>query len=167
MHKRLVARDVMNPEVITVAEDLTVKELATVLTDQEISGAPVEDSTGRLVGVVSLTDIVRAASLGGDRVIDARAHAFFARGWEESVDAEELEELHFDNGDEQLLVRDIMTPSVFVVDEEVEVPHVARTMLDSHLHRLLVVRDQRPVGIISTSDLLQLLADQPDEEDGP
>lgn len=156
MKKQILAHEIMNPEVLRVRDDWTVGELANFLVDQEISGAPVEDEHGGLVGVVSLTDVVRAASAGGERWARDYDPGFFVRGWEESVEVEEIEALHFDN--EDLLVRDIMTPSVFAIDAETPVSEVARGMMDSHLHRMLVLREGRVVGIISTSDMLQLLA---------
>ncbi len=53
-----------------------------------------------------------------------------------------------------------MTPSVFAVEADTPVPRVAQSMMDSHLHRILVLRDGDIVGIISTSDMLALLAEQ-------
>ena len=55
----LTAKDIMTPEVITVNENATVRELATLLLMNSISGAPVVNEAGELVGVVSQTDIVR------------------------------------------------------------------------------------------------------------
>ncbi|HEX9653693.1 MAG TPA: CBS domain-containing protein, partial [bacterium] len=57
--KRLVAKDIMNTDVITVEEDLSVGDLANLLTDKMITGAPVVNAKGKLVGVVSMSDIVR------------------------------------------------------------------------------------------------------------
>lgn len=159
MPKSLTAQDIMNPEVMTVTTEMTVKELAGFLTDQEISGAPVEDEKGALIGVVSVTDIVRAASSGGDRLMnghDREAH-FYTRGWEGKLSADELETLHLE--DDELKVGEIMTPSVFAVEAEAPINTVAQSMMDSHLHRLLVVREGKVVGIVSTSDLLSLLAE--------
>ncbi len=159
MPKSLTAQDIMNPEVMTVTNEMTVKELAGFLTDQEISGAPVEDENGALIGVVSVTDIVRAASSGGDRLMnghDREAH-FYTRGWEGKLSADELETLHLE--DDELKVGEIMTPSVFAVEAEAPINTVAQSMMDSHLHRLLVVRKGKVVGIVSTSDLLSLLAE--------
>ncbi|MGB5161509.1 MAG: CBS domain-containing protein [Thermoanaerobaculia bacterium] len=159
MPKSLTAQDIMNPEVMTVTNEMTVKELAGFLTDQEISGAPVEDENGALIGVVSVTDIVRAASSGGDRLMnghDREAH-FYTRGWEGKLSADELETLHLE--DDELKVGEIMTPSVFAVEAEAPINTVAQSMMDSHLHRLLVVREGKVVGIVSTSDLLSLLAE--------
>lgn len=157
MDSSLTAKNIMNPDIMRVREDLTVAELAAFLTDQEISGAPVEDEHGKLVGVVSVTDVVRATSSGGERYAPDQDPSFYVRGWEDRVAVEELQSLHFD--DEGLLVRDIMTPSVFAVEADTPVRQIARSMMDSHLHRMLVVQKDEVVGIISTSDMLQLLAD--------
>src|SRR5688572_24052494 len=57
-HARRV-KDVMNPDVMTVADDMTTEELARYLNEREISGAPVVDGQGHLIGVVSMTDVGR------------------------------------------------------------------------------------------------------------
>lgn len=148
------ARDVMNDEILTVTEDMSVHELATFLTDHEISGAPVEDVDGRLIGVVSTTDLARTAFESGSAEDDE--HPFYRSWAEDSLDLDDLEDLHIE--EEGLMVKDIMTPTVFAVEADAPVSHVARSMLDGHLHRLLVIEGQKVVGIVSTSDLLRLLA---------
>ncbi len=57
--KNLVAKDIMNADVIVAQDNMTVQELANLLTDNMITGVPVVDDSGKLVGVVSTTDIVR------------------------------------------------------------------------------------------------------------
>lgn len=159
----LVARDVMNPDVLTVRDDMSVTDLAEFLTDNEISGAPVEDAEGRLIGVVSLTDL--AAAFSGQRdqaVLDRSEPAFYVRNWEERFNAEDIAGLRV--GESEATVGEIMTPSIFAVDEEMPISRVAEKMIHSHIHRLLVTRDRRVVGILSTSDLLGLLVET--DEDG-
>ena len=56
-----LAKDIMTRNVLTVSEEWTVPELARFLTNHSISGAPVTNGEGKLVGVVSVTDIARAA----------------------------------------------------------------------------------------------------------
>ena len=58
--KELTAADVMNPQVLAVRPEMTVHELSSFLTENQITGAPVLDRQGRLVGVVSETDIAEA-----------------------------------------------------------------------------------------------------------
>jgi CBS domain-containing protein len=154
----MVARDVMNPEILTVRDDSSVTELAEFLTDNEISGAPVEDAQGRLVGVVSLTDL--AAAVTGHReegVTDKPGPSYYLKSWDERFNPEDLAGLRI--GDSEATVGEIMTPSIFAVDEETPISKVAERMIHSHVHRLLVTREQKVVGIVTTSDLLGLLVE--------
>ncbi|HKI86347.1 MAG TPA: CBS domain-containing protein [Thermoanaerobaculia bacterium] len=153
----LTAKDVMNPNVITVFDDMSVDEAAAVLVDNEISGAPVENRDGQLVGVLSLTDIAEASAEGRQFENDRSNPEFFVRGWEEKLSVEEMRRFHVE--DEGVLVREIMTPTVYSVDESTPISEVAETMIDSHIHRLLVTQDEKTSGIISTSDLLGLLVE--------
>jgi CBS domain-containing protein len=144
----------MNPEVLTVRDDMSVRDLAAFLIDNEISGAPVADAEGRLVGVVSLVDIAALASGEGPRRGDGGG--FFGPDWDDGLDEEDMEELE-DLGQDGLRVADIMTPQIYSVHEDATVSEIASRMLKGHLHRLLVTREDRAVGIITTSDLLGLL----------
>jgi CBS domain-containing protein len=147
----ITASDLMNPEVLTVQTDMTVRELASFLIDNEISGAPVADAEGRLVGVVSLADIAAAAT-GEDRSGEDGS-GYFGRAWDDSLEEEDVEDLPLDG----MRVADIMTPRVYSVKEDATVSEIASLLLKQHLHRLLVTREDRAVGIITTSDLLGLL----------
>lgn len=155
--RTITAEDLMNPDILTVSEDMPVRELASFLMANEITGAPVEGSDGDIVGVVSVVDIARAASgevggeEGGARSLSARARSL--------TDADR-EVLAGEEG--ELRVRDIMTPDVFTVSEDASVSEVATTLVDNHLHRLLVTRGGKPAGIVSTSDLLGLLIEDED-----
>ena len=153
----LVAGDVMNPEVFSVNDEMSVRELSSFLTSSEISGAPVEDGEGKLVGVVSLTDIALAASSGKSTPARDQSNPdYFVRGWEDRLESSEL--VGFTIEDEGLQVGQIMTAAVYKEDEAATVPEVVRMMLGGHLHRVLVTRGEKVVGIITTSDLLKLLA---------
>jgi len=167
----ITAADLMNPKVLAVREDMTLRELAAYLIRHQITGAPVEDGGGRLVGVVSTVDIAEAMLAGpGDdgTVADSAgtgADPGGAGSEDELEEPEERGEEAEEPGDPELadddvLVRDIMTPAIDSVPEDATVSEVASRMLDNHVHRLLVTRDGRPVGIITTSDLLGLLIDE-------
>lgn len=149
----ITASDLMNPEVLTVQEDMTVRELASFLFENEISGAPVADAEGRLLGVVSLVDIAAAASGESRRRVDGSG--FFGPDWDDGLDEEDMEDLPLDQ--DGLRATDIMTPQIFSVREDATVSEIASLMLKGHLHRVLVTREDRAIGIITTSDLLGLL----------
>ena len=141
----ITATDLMNPIVLAARDDMNLVELAAFLMDNEISGAPVKNRRGGLVGVVSVGDVVRAIA-----EIDEE------NGAEEDNPLKRLES-------DEWLVSDIMTPLIYSVAEDALVSEVAATMLDNHLHRILVTRDEEPVGIISSSDLLGLLVDEKED----
>ncbi len=159
--RALVARDLMNSDILKVRDDQSLTDLAEFLTENEISGAPVEDVEGRLVGVVSLSDL--AAAITGERdqaVLDHSAPSFFVRNWEDKFNPEDLAGLRI--AESEATVGEIMTPAIFAVDEEAPVSQIAEKMIHSHVHRLLVMRNHKVVGILSTSDLLGLLVDTPE-----
>jgi CBS domain-containing protein len=89
--------------------------------------------------------------LAGDRSIPEDV-----RGWENRMDAEDVRPLHIESDD--LLVRDIMTPTVYTVPEETPVPELAHAMVAGRIHRLLVTHRGRAVGIVTSLDLVRLLA---------
>ena len=159
----ITARDLMNPEVLTVQASMSVRELATFLVDNEISGAPVEDADGKLGGVVSLIDIA-AASSGGERTAAEPGNPhFYVRGWEDRLDPADMQRIQV--ADDELTVGDILTPALFTVPEDASVSEIASAMLDGHLHRLLVTGsgdESSVVGILTTSDLLGLLVEEKD-----
>jgi CBS domain-containing protein len=154
----ITAADLMNPEVLTVREDMPVRDLAAFLLDNEISGAPVEDREGRVVGVVSVVDVALAASEDSDGEAERAASDYYERGFEGALSPEEAQDLRVDAG--TLTVADVMTPAVYAVAEDATVSEVASMMLTEHLHRVLVTEGGKLVGIISTSDLLGLLIDE-------
>lgn len=156
--RKICAADLMNDDVLTVREEMAVHDLAEFLIENEISGAPVLAHGGKLVGVVSVVDIVASASEEASIENDVRSAHFYLRDLQEAYSEEEIRDLHIENGD--LTVGDIMTPSVYTVEEDASVSEVASMMLNAHLHRVLVTRDEELVGIISSSDLLGLLVDE-------
>ena len=154
---QLNAADVMSTQVLAVRPDMSVHELAAFLTENQITGAPVLDAHGRLVGVVSETDIAECESDRAELVRDRSDPEFDLRGWEDKVNVEDMRELHVEGSD--LAVRDIMTPAAYTIPHDTPVSKVAQTMVAGRIHRLLVTRASRVVGIVTSLDLLKLLCD--------
>ena len=153
---KVATKQVMNPDVITVRDHMTMPEVAAFLIENQISGAPVEDGEGRLVGVVSYSDIVRAAADPDALEPPPLEPEFFTRGWEESPFSDaDLQGMHAAT---PLTVAEIMTPRLHSIREDASVSAAARLMLDAHIHRLLVTHDHKVVGILTTFDLVKLLA---------
>ena len=154
--KNLIAKDIMNPSVISVEEDLSVHELANFFTEKMISGAPVVNKDGKLVGVVSLSDIVRNDERRTAIVNDKQESDYYLSGWEDNLNSDEIQELHLEE-DDSLTVRNIMTPLIFKVKETELISAMSDIMIGGRIHRLLVTRDEKVVGIITTLDMLKAI----------
>ncbi|QDT64963.1 CBS domain-containing protein [Calycomorphotria hydatis] len=149
----LAARDVMTPEVVALNERMTLAEAADVLRQHHISGAPVVTTEGKLVGMLSLTDIVEKETEGLAPVHSGKL------AWHMLDHAGGLE---FDN--HQLLVKDRMSRTVASIGERAPLVDAARIMCDGHWHRLPVLdHDGKLSGIISTMDILAALVNVADE----
>jgi len=150
------ARDIMTRDILTARADWPVSYLAEFLIEHGISGVPVVDEEDLLVGVASLTDIVRHDSLPAREPDRASASAFYHHDLESGFSEEDLSSFRLGN-DNDTSVRDIMTPTVFSVTEDATVSMIAKTMVTGRIHRVLVTGENRLVGIIAAIDVLRLL----------
>jgi predicted transcriptional regulator len=156
MNRAQRVKDVMSPDIMTVADDMTTDELARYLTEHEISGAPVVDGQGQLVGVVSMTDIGRQMAEPTEFRVPERSE--FYRDTADDVTLEDLAQRFVEQ--RAVAVRDVMTPVVHHVPAGAPVAEAARIMIDNHIHRLVVTQGREPVGIITSMDLLRVVAGQ-------
>jgi predicted transcriptional regulator len=144
-------KDVMNPDIMTVADDMTTDELARYLTEREISGAPVVNSQGHLIGVVSMTDIGRHLAEPSE-FASSRRSDFYDAGDDATLEQRFVE-------DRTVAVGDVMTPVVHHVPASAPIAEAARIMVEQHIHRLVVTDAREPVGIITSMDLLRVVAE--------
>jgi len=158
--KELTAADVMSPDVLAVEPDMPVHDLASFLAEHQITGAPVVDHAGRLVGVVSETDLAEAEIERVEAVDDRSDPEGDVHGWEDEAEPDEMRELHLHVMGTQT-VRDIMTPTAYTVPHDTTIGELARTMVTGRIHRLLVTRGGRVVGIVTTLDLLKTMYSRP------
>lgn len=154
----ITARAIMNKDVLTVRADWLVDQLADFLIDNSISGAPVISENGKLIGVVSLTDIVRYKSIPMNNPQPDMPHEYYLRAPERLYSAEEIEALRIE-AESLVTVRDIMTPMAFNVTEETSIQTVADSMIRGNIHRVFVTDNEVLVGIITTMDMLKVIRD--------
>ncbi|MBW3541106.1 MAG: CBS domain-containing protein [Planctomycetes bacterium] len=159
----LVARDVMTPNVLVLNAGDDLDAAVALLKEHHLTGAPVIDPEGRLVGVLSLADTLEPAAA---RRFDEEPRLQFPSG--SDPDAwrvyEHVVGLH-DSGKKRL-VSQCMSKDVASVGEEVALIDVARQMCGGHWHRVPVVRhDGQLCGIVSTMDVLAALVNTAEEPD--
>jgi len=144
------AMDVMTTDVITVDPETTVQALATLLAERGISGAPVVDASGRLVGIVSEGDLLHRAEIG-----TARRHRERRRSWWLDHFAAELARDYVKSHGRT--VKDIMTRDVVTVTEDTDLGEVAALLEAKRIKRVPVMRDGKVAGIISRANLVRAL----------
>jgi CBS domain-containing protein len=156
--REMTVSNVMQHEVLAVEAAWSLDQLADFLVDNSISGAPVTAADGQLIGVVSLTDIVRQNRLQDHSTDRDDTHDVYLYELGRRMDRDELRELHIQY-ETPVQVRDIMTPMIFSVSEATRVQEVADTMLKGRIHRVFVTRDSKLTGIVTALDMLQVIRD--------
>ncbi len=151
--------DIMQREVLTVEADWPLDQLARFLTDNQISGAPVIAENGSLLGVVSLTDIVRHDGTPESHAAEHSTHEYYLHGLEMQVGQSVSRAFHIEE-ESSVTVRDIMTPMIFEISEDAFLQEAADTMVKGHIHRLFVTRKGRISGIVTALDILASIRDQ-------
>ena len=143
--------DVMTRDVVSVTPDTPLKDVAAALVERGISGLPVCDADGAVVGVLSEADLL--VKQGGS---PERSGGLFA--WlVETASAPDLAKLRAHTAGEA------MTSPAVTVETASAVSEAARTMVSLGVNRLPVVEDGRLVGIVTRADLVRLFT-RSDEE---
>jgi CBS domain-containing protein len=155
--KDKTAADLMTTQVLTVAADWTVDRVAEFFVENGISGAPVVGEDGSLVGVVSMTDIVRNDMVPVKTQVD-HPHDYYLHSLETIYAKEELASFRIGK-QSQTTASDIMTPSIFEVAKTTAVQEVADVMVRGRIHRVFVTDDDNMVGVISALDMLKAFRD--------
>ena len=143
------ARDVMVSPVITVEPSASVKEVAQILLQHHISALPVVDRAGRLIGIVSESDLMRRADLGTERHRSRWLSALF-------VDEERLAAEYVKAHGHK--VADVMTKRVITAAPDTPLNDIA-SLLEKHgIKRVPILENGTLVGIVSRANLIQALA---------
>jgi CBS domain-containing protein len=143
----LKARDLMTADPVCAVPSTRIRELARMFEEHEISGVPVVDQEGKVVGVVSKTDLIRRCTEGTDDIPPAYLFEVLSESADEETSQVMPEPL--------VCVEDFMTEDPLMVGPEVSAAEVARLMFERRIHRVIVADPEKfPLGIITTLDLL-------------
>jgi len=139
--------DVMVTSVLSVGPDASVREVASMMLERRISGMPVVDDKGRILGIVSEGDLIRRPEIETDRAPAGWLHVFLS-------DEERAREFVKSHGRK---VREVMTQPAICVAPDTPLAVVVRLMERHRVKRLPVVENGRLAGLVTRADLLRAL----------
>ena len=125
--------ELMQRNVTSIRSEASVAEAVLTLADSHISGVPVLDGAGKMIGVLSSSDVLAAEAEAGDA--GARQTLL-----------------------ENTQVRDLMTRRPYTIGPGADVREAAQQMLYADVHRLFVTEADAVVGVISTTDIVRAVA---------
>ena len=142
------AHQIMTRSVISISPEATVLEAANVLLQSHISGLPVLDAAGKLVGIVSEGDFLRRSEIGTQRK-HGRWLKFLLGAGHAATDFVQ------ENGRR---ISEVMTRDPLTITEDTPLEDIVTMMQRKGVKRLPVMRGERLVGIVSRANLLQAVA---------
>ena len=142
------AHHIMTRRVITVGPDTTIVDAANTMLKQHISGLPVANAAGKLVGIISEGDFIGRAEIGTQRERARWLNFLLGTGREASDFVHE----------QGRKVGEIMTPNPCTVSEDTLLEDIVTTMEKNGIKRLPVMRGDQIVGIVTRANLLQAVA---------
>lgn len=140
------AHQIMTRSVITIAPEATILEAANTMLQHHVSGLPVLDSAGKLVGIVSEGDFIRRREIATQR---KRGRWLKALLGDSAVDYVQ---------EHSRRVGDVMTCDPITVTEDATLEEIVDAMETNGVKRLPVMRGEQLVGLVSRANLMQAVA---------
>ncbi len=136
-------RELMTKKVITISQDMTVRDAAKLLLKMRISGLPVVNDQEELVGMITEKDIIAMALPKYVEKLGSLAYVFEMVPFKKTL-AEA----------DKVFVKDIMRKDVVFATLDTTVPEIARTMIVDRIRRIPIIDDKKVVGIIARHDIV-------------
>ncbi len=154
----LKAKDIMKTDVITVSPETTVEELGRLLIKNRISGAPVLDTTNKLVGIVTENDLIKQNTRFHIPTLLRLFDAIIPLEGFRSVE-DEIKRMSAST------VAEICARDVITIDPETSLQDIATIMYEKKIHLLPVMSDEKLVGVIGKIDLIHGILGETDKQE--
>ncbi len=157
-----LVRDIMTTDVVTLRPEMTLKEASQRLFENHISGAPVVDDSGAIVGVLAESDILKAV-----KTYDRRLHMAYSSPSLLSVcfrpeyKEKELQDAICELQEER--VKDVMTIEIYVLEPDDTVTRAILIMNSLRINRIPIVEGKKVAGIVTRADVIRFLGTQSEQ----
>ena len=138
----MFVKEIMTKSVISILPDASLKQVGRILKEKRISGLPVVDNNANIIGIVTLTDMLKI--LG---------QIYQSRLEKKETPESELSQI-YEQEKLKAKVSDIMTKNVFTLEENDTVEDVMKLMFSKGIHTIPVVIDGKVIGIMGKRDLV-------------
>jgi CBS domain-containing protein len=142
------AHQIMTRPVISITPETAIADAANTMLQKHISGLPVVDASGKLIGIVSEGDFIRRSEIGTQRKRGRFLKFILGPG-------KEANDFVREHGRK---VAEIMTPEPLTITEDTQLEEIVELMEKNNVKRLPVMRGDKLVGIVSRANLLQAVA---------
>ena len=142
------AHQIMTRSVISVTPDTSIVDAANIMLQRHVSGLPVIDQAGKLVGIVSEGDFIRRSEIGTQRKRGRWLRFILGSG-------RSANDFVHEHGRK---VSEVMTSEPVTITEDAALAEIADIMERNHVKRLPVMNGDKVVGIVSRANLLQTVA---------
>ncbi len=160
---KLTARDIMKTKVLKLDPQSSLDEAVRMLSDMHISGAPVVDRMGRLVGVLSARDIAQPEHMRDPLRSSRGNYSFPDASPDDDGSYDEDVVFSMDDYSPEVVragsVGDVMTADPITVEPTATLPSICALMVREGIHRVIVVDHGKLVGIVTTMDIARAVAE--------
>lgn len=146
----LTAKDIMSRKVVTVKKQDSIEDLAQLFIKHEINGIPIVDETGKVVGIVTESDLIEQNKNLHIPTVITLFDAVISLDSDKKLEAE-IKKITATK------VEDIYNPKVITVTQDAEVAELASLMANKGVHTLPVLENGKLVGIIGKLDIIKAL----------
>jgi CBS domain-containing protein len=159
----LCAADLMTSEIKAVEPEMRLSDLEAFFTNERMSGAPVV-SAGRLIGVVSRSDVVRVLAREDKQIRTEISFYYYLSPWDEEVTLPDLvthqSSTLLGRRLETLKVKDAMTHRIVAVAPDASIEDLCKEMTAHRVHRVLVIEGEALRGLVSSLDVVRAVAER-------
>ncbi len=146
-------KDFMTKKLVLVEHNLTVKEFTRLMQSKKITGAPVVDDDGKIIGIVSVTDMIKRSNYV-NKELSLREDCY------EIDPTTGLVEVHKYYTEElfEKPISCLMTKDIISLSPNDDISKAIKIFLDTPIHRILIMENGKALGIISTKDTIRAMA---------